>query len=246
MFRADGCIERFKVLVAHSNTLVSAGLEAAMRTQPDFEVTCTESEGVFSKPLPEQIDPGGVIVTDCMTGLELTADLAPPSRVLILTDDASEVSIRLALKRGVAGYLLLTASRETVIRAVRGLHKGETALDPVVSSKIVASLGTPQLSPRQIEVLSLIMMGLCDKAIAARLGRSVETAKSHVKRILSKLNSANRGEAAAVARHRGLVPASTMAMPASAARMPVSVMRSFTRRPEGSLQKLSAPERAEA
>jgi two-component system NarL family response regulator len=198
-------LEKTRVLVAHRNVLVSVGLEAAFRAEPDFEVVSCSSDCTFEMPSAVCLESVDVMITECETVLELPCACPRACRVLIVTADESETSIRRALEQGVAGYLLLTSSRESVIRAVRRIRDGATELDPVVAEKMVASLTRPALSPRELEVLRLVMVGLSDKAIARRLGRSVATAKSHVKAILSKLDATSRTEAAAVAHRRGLV-----------------------------------------
>jgi two-component system NarL family response regulator len=125
--------------------------------------------------------------------------------VLILTDDDSEVSIRRAVELGISGYLPLSSGVESVVHAVRCIHHGGTAIAPNIVSKIAVSLRSRGLTRREVEVLRLIMQGLPDKAIAHRLQRSVDTAKSHVKAILMKLEASSRVEAVAIAQRRGLV-----------------------------------------
>ena len=85
-------------------------------------------------------------------------------------------------------------------------------------AKMAVSLRSRPLTGREVEVLRLIMQGLPDKAIARRLQRSVGTAKSHVKAILTKLEASSRVEAVAVARRRGLVHDEPMAAPAERTR----------------------------
>jgi two-component system NarL family response regulator len=130
--------------------------------------------------------------------------------VLILTDDDSEVSIRRAVELGVGGYMPLSSGVESVVRAVRCLHNGGTAIAPNVVTKMAMSLQSRGLTQREVEVLRLIMQGLSDKAIARRLQRSVGTARSHVKAILMKLKASSRVEAVAIARRRGLVSEKSM------------------------------------
>jgi two-component system, NarL family, response regulator len=138
--------------------------------------------------------------------------------VLILTDDDSEVSIRRAVELGVGGYLPLSSGVESVVHAVRCIHNGGTAIAPNVMAKMAMSLRSRGLTQREAEVLRLIMQGLPDKVIAHRLGRSVETARSHVKAILMKLKASSRVEAVAIARRRGLVSEKTLALSGSAQR----------------------------
>jgi DNA-binding NarL/FixJ family response regulator len=155
-------------------------------------------------------------------GLRLVARLGSACRVLIVTDDDSEVSIRRAVKLGARGYLLLTSRGEAVERAVRRIHAGGTALDPVAMTKIAVSLASPSLTGKEMEVLCLIMNGLPDKVIARTLKQSVGTAKGHVKSILSKLDVGSRAAAIVVARRRGLVSDEALAMPLPECAHPVA------------------------
>ena len=95
---------------------------------------------------------------------------------------------------------------DAVVRAVHSILNGRMAIDPLIATKIAASLGSPMLTPREMEVLRLMVAGLPNKAIASSLNRSIDTAKAHVKAIMLKLAAASRLEAVTVARRRGLVP----------------------------------------
>lgn len=184
--------EKIHVFISHCNPLVSAGLEAAFARHEDFQLVenCANA----------------VAVTDCEMGMQLmAAGRRRACCVLILTDDESEVSIRRAVELGIRGYLPLGTRIEAVVRAVRCLHNGGTAIAPIVMEKIAISLRSRPLTGREVEVLRLIMQGLPDKAIARKLQRSVATAKAHVKAILTKLDASSRVEAVAVAQRRGLV-----------------------------------------
>jgi len=188
--------DKIHVLITHANPLVAAGLEAAFAAHDDVKVVDSNAD----------LSSVGVAVTDCATGLRLLSlERGRKCRVLVLTDDESELTIRRVVELGVRGYLPLSSCLESVVRAVRCIHNGGTAIAPIVMTKMAVSLRSQPLSPREIEVLSLIMQGLPDKAIARRLQRSVGTAKSHVKAILTKLEASSRVEAIAVARRRGLI-----------------------------------------
>jgi DNA-binding NarL/FixJ family response regulator len=193
------------VLIAHGSPLISAGLASVLSAQPDFDVICCRDNGCPQRPSPQDMASVSVAVTDCATGLEIAADASNACRVVIFTEDESEVCIRLALHRGVSGYLLLASECEAIVNAVRSAHQGAAMFDPTVAAKIVASLAAPVLSSRESEVLGFMMAGLSDKTIARRLRRSLGTVKSHVKSVLAKLDVKSRSEAAAVARQRGLV-----------------------------------------
>ena len=198
--------DRIHVLIAHDNPLVAAGLEAAFGTQQDFHIIPRrETDDVAP------VNAATVAVADFEGGTRrLAAQRGGGCRVLILTDDDSEVSIRRAVELGVGGYLPLSSGVESVVHAVRCIHNGGTAIAPNVVTKMAMSLQSRGLTQREVEVLRLIMQGLSDKAIAHRLQRSVGTARSHVKAILMKLEASNRVEAVAIARRRGLVSEKSM------------------------------------
>jgi two-component system NarL family response regulator len=195
--------EQIHVLIDHNNPLVAAGLKAAFAAHGDFDlVSSFGSLGEVS-----------VAVADCAAGMHLMEmRCARRCRVLILTDDTSEVSIRRAMELGIRGYLPLSSCIESVVRAVRCIHAGGTAIAPIVMAKMAVSLSSRALTGREVEVLRMIMQGLPDKAIARRLERSVATAKSHVKAILVKLDASSRVQAISVAMRRGLVHDESMVL----------------------------------
>jgi DNA-binding NarL/FixJ family response regulator len=203
--------DRIQVRIAHDNPLVAAGLEAAFGTQQDFHIVGRRETDDVSP-----VDAATVAVTDYEGGTRrLAARRGGGCRVLILTDDDSEVSIRRAMELGVGGYLPLSSGVESVVHAVRCIHHGGTAIAPNVMTNMARSLRSRDLTQREVEVLRLIMQGLPDKVIAHRLGRSIETAKSHVRAIRMKLEASSRVEAVAIARRRGLVCETSMAMSGS-------------------------------
>ena len=195
---------KIHVVIAHGNPLVSAGLEAAFRAQEDLQLSRCAPEDVLESPAG--VAPSLVVVTDLQAGIRLMS--LPDGnryRVLIVTDDDRELSIRKAVELGARGYLPLSSRVEIIKRAIRSIHNGGTVLDPLVMAKIAESLATRSLTDRQMEVLRLMMNGLPDKAIARALKRSVGTAKAHVKEILYRLDVSSRAEAVAVALRRGLI-----------------------------------------
>jgi DNA-binding NarL/FixJ family response regulator len=199
--------DRIRVLIAHDNPLVAAGLEAAFSTQKDFHIVgCRDADDA------SPVYAATVAVTDFEAGTQrLAAQCEGGYRVLILSDDDSEVSVRRAMELGVGGYLPLSSGVESVVHAVRCIYSGGTAIAPNVMAKMAMSLQSLALTQREIEVLRLIMQGLPDKAIARRLERSLETAKAHGRAIRLKLRASSRVEVVAIARRRGLVSEKSMA-----------------------------------
>jgi DNA-binding NarL/FixJ family response regulator len=197
--------DRIHVLIAHDNPLIAAGLEAAFGARQNFYVVRRGETDDWPT-----LDTATVAVTDYEGGTrwlaaQRGAQCGVGDKVLILTDDDSEVSIRRAMELGISGYLPLSSGVESVVYAVRCIHNGGTAIAPNIITKMAMSLRSRGLTRREIEVLQLIMQGLRDKVIAHRLECGVETARSHVKAILMKLGASSRVEAVAIARRRGLV-----------------------------------------
>ena len=212
--------DKIHVLIAHDNPLVAVGLEAAFGQQRDFRIV--------GRCETDDVSPGDtatVAVVDYEGGTrrlaaQRGAQCAGGCRVLILTDDNSEVSIRWAVELRVSGYLPLSSGVESVLHAVRCIHYGGTALAPNVVAKMALNLRSRGLTRREVEVLRLIMQGLSDKAIAHRLVRSIQTVKSHVRAILMKLNASSRVAAVSIALRRGLVSDNSMASSGTSQRAP--------------------------
>ncbi|MBS0420983.1 MAG: response regulator transcription factor [Proteobacteria bacterium] len=196
-------------MIAHRTPVVCAGLEAALRAQGgDFEIGSLGPLPGSTRFEESQIKSDRIVViADCETGMQLAISrYASRCRVLIMTQDDTEASIRRAMEAGIRGYLLLTSTLDAVVRAIRCVHDGGTALDPAVAAKMVDSFAGDPLTSREVDVLGLLMLGLSDKEIAKRLERSVGTVKTHLKALRAKLNASSRTEAVAIAQRRGLLP----------------------------------------
>lgn len=193
-----------RVLIAYPSPLVSAGLRVALGAHADLQIV--QDRGIYDREHEVDITVADVLVTDC----ESAAQRGPSAgrkgcRVLILTIDESEAGIRRAIEAGAHGYLLMTSQLETVAQAVRSIYLGGTAFDPTVAAKMMNGLRYPRLTHREHDVLRLLLLGLSNKVLAARMGISTETIKTHVKSLLRKLSATNRSHAVSVARQRGIV-----------------------------------------
>ena len=137
------------------------------------------------------------------------AELAIPSRVLVLTTYDSDSDVMPAIAAGATGYLLKDSPREELFRAVRAAHRGEAVLAPSVANRLMSQLRSPSqepLSERELAVLALIAEGLTNREAAARLFISEATVKTHLMHIYSKLDVNDRAAAVAAAFERGLLP----------------------------------------
>jgi DNA-binding NarL/FixJ family response regulator len=146
-----------------------------------------------------------VIVLDLelpgMSGLEAIARFEAP--VLVLTAYGTDEDIDRALAAGAKGYLLKGAPLDDIERAIAAVARGETVLDPRITSRVLAR--RQRLTPREREVLRLVAAGKSNKEIAAALRITERTAKFHVTAIFNKLGVQNRAQAVAVAKERHLI-----------------------------------------
>jgi DNA-binding NarL/FixJ family response regulator len=193
-----------RVLVMHAEPLIAVGLAAALRQVPGFSVQVHGSEGLP----PEAVD---VVVADYQDGVQLASApgvRAPgltTARVLVMTAHDREHDVRLALEAGVHGYLLLGCPIQELIAGVNALGRGSRYLCLAVAQRMAESLTREALTPREADVLRLLVRGQCNKSIAKQLEIAVGTVKAHVKAIMGKLDASSRTQAASVAAQRGLI-----------------------------------------
>jgi DNA-binding NarL/FixJ family response regulator len=198
---------RIRVLIAHADPLISAGLAAVLREQPDFEtLVCSPALAVAHAMAGHSPSSAHVLVADYDSGLRLIESAgAERQRLMILTHSDSEAKIFYALEQGARGYLLLGCSLEDVIDGLRSVHGGGVALGPLVVSRMADWIKQQALTLREEDILRQMMLGLSNKVIARKLTLAVGTVKTHVKAILYKLDAGSRTEAAVIAQRRGIL-----------------------------------------
>lgn len=201
---------RIRLLLADDHAIVRMGLRAVFELEGDLEViaeAATADEAVVAhasaRPDVTLLDlrmPGG--------GLEALRRIlghSPRSRVLMVTSSDLEEDIHRALAAGASGYVLKSIAPEELANAIRGVHAGARWVPAEVARKLADRAATPDLSPREMEVLHLVVKGLTNPEIAEALDISLGTAKAHLRAILAKLQVADRTEAASEALRRGLI-----------------------------------------
>ena len=195
-----------KVLIAHGDPLIAAGLAATLQGQPDFKAVVCRPALQVSSPSASELPPADVVVADYDSGLQLiVSGAAVRHRVVILTHSDSQAKVCHALERGAYGYLLLGCSIQDLLDGLRSVCAGRVAIAPLVAQRVAEWMNHRALTRREEEILRQMMLGLSNKGIATRLNVALGTVKTHVKSVLDKLDAASRTEAVAIAQRRGIL-----------------------------------------
>ncbi|MDH3675567.1 MAG: response regulator transcription factor [Anaerolineae bacterium] len=207
-----------KVLLVDDHAVVRSGLSTFLLAYDDLEMAGEASNGVEAVRVCQQVRPDVVLMDlvmpqmDGATATRLIRDKQPEVQVIALTSFKEDDLVRDALDAGAIGYLLKNVSADELVSAIRAAYAGHTTLGPEATEALIhttvrrADAAPPhQLTPREKEVLALMVQGLNNPHIAERLVVSRSTVRFHVSNILSKLHVTSRTEAVAVALQQNLV-----------------------------------------
>ena len=214
-----------KVVIADDQALVRAGLRMILESQADIEVVAEAGDGEEALAACKQHHPDVVLMDVKMprlNGLEALRRITSvndSTKVLILTTFDLDEYVYEAIRDGASGFLLKDVRPAQLIEAVRGVMDGDALLAPSVTRRLIekfmqasrlpaatASL-LARLTPRESEVFKLVARGLKNSEIAETLFLSESTVKTHVARLLSKLEVRDRAQAVVLAYESGLVAA---------------------------------------
>jgi DNA-binding NarL/FixJ family response regulator len=212
-----------RVLVADDQTLVRSGFRLILDAQADIDVVGEAGDGTEALALARELSPDVVLMDIRMPkldGLDATRKLMAANgspRVLVLTTFDADEYVYAAMRAGASGFLLKDVRAEQLAEAVRTVAAGETLLAPTVTRRLIERFmrrpvpgeqrpeRLAELSDRELEVLRLVAQGLSNREIAATLFVSEATVKTHVTRVLSKLELRDRVQAVVLAYECGLV-----------------------------------------
>ena len=207
---------KIRVLVADDHPMLREGLTAVLGTQPDFEIIGEAADGSEVVRLAQTLRPDVILLdlemptVDGVAALEGLRDAGSEARTIVFTAYDTDERILRSLRAGARGYLLKGASRAEIFDAIRIVHSGGSLLGPAVTSRLLDHIEQGDerpdgLTPRELEVLTLLARGRKNAEIASELFISERTVKFHVSSILAKLGAETRTEAARIAARRGLV-----------------------------------------
>lgn len=200
-----------RVLCVDDHRLVRDGIALIVDREPDMTVvglasTAGESVDLFRKYRPD------VTLMDLrlrtMTGVDAIRFIRmehPDARIIVLTMYDGDEDVHRALQAGAVTYLLKDAMSDDLVRVIRAVHDGQRPVSAEIEASLAARAMRPSLTPREVEVVGLLLQGMRNKEIAATLHNRESTIQVHVKSILAKLGVKDRTAAVTVALRRGIV-----------------------------------------
>jgi two-component system, NarL family, response regulator LiaR len=205
-----------RVMLVDDHIMVRRGLATFLKVYENLELVGEAGSGEEAVQLCGQVLPDVILMDLMMPGMDgaiatrLIRQKYPEVQVIALTSFKEQKMVQNALQAGAIGYLLKDISADELARAIRAAHSGRATLSPEAAQALVQAANQPpapghDLTERERVVLALMVEGLNNTQIAARLVVSPSTIKTHVSNILSKLGVASRSEAVALALRSGLV-----------------------------------------
>ncbi|HET7080632.1 MAG TPA: response regulator transcription factor [Chloroflexia bacterium] len=209
---------RIRVLVVDDHLIVRKGIRALLGTEPDMEVVGEAADGREAVEQAARLRPDVILMDLVMPEVDGIAAIQqivagdPAARILVLTSFDADDKVFPAIRAGALGYTLKNAGPAELGQAIRQVYRGEASLHPTIAQKVLQELLHPPphpptvdpLTEREMEVLRRVAHGETNQQIAAALGISEATARTHVSNILSKLHLASRTQAALYALREGL------------------------------------------
>lgn len=203
--------QSMRIMIVDDHPLMRVGIAAILATRDDMEVVAQASSGEEAMRLYADCSPDLVLMDlrlPQMSGVDAIRAIrasSPEARFVVLTTYEGDEDIYQALEAGARGYLIKGMPHEALIDALRKVHAGGRFLPAPVTRALASRHPESELSPRESEVLQLLVAGRSNRDIAGALGIKEATVKSHVSVILMRLGVEDRTQAVVAALRRGLV-----------------------------------------
>lgn len=206
-----------RVAVVDDHEMVRKGIISYLITEPEIEVVGEANSGNTAVKLVLEQKPHVVLMDLLMengTGIDATKTILktyPECKIIIITSFYDDEQVFPAIEAGAFSYMLKTATAEEVVKAIRKAVSGESVIEPKVANRMMNRLRTQErklhdeLTEREFEVLMCIGEGMTNQEISEELFIGIKTVKTHVSNILSKLEVADRTQAAVYANRNGII-----------------------------------------
>lgn len=203
-----------RVLIVDDHDMLREGLATFLKAFPDMEMVGEAANGLEAIERSRELSPDVVLMDlvmpemDGVTAIKAIHAERPGTAIIALSSFGEERLVRSALESGALSYLLKNVSAESLAEAIRLACAGISSLSPEASTAVVRGHESPapldDLTPREREILRLLVDGRTNAEIAAHLGLSLYTVKNHVRNLLGKLGAGSRTEAVSLALQSGL------------------------------------------
>jgi NarL family two-component system response regulator LiaR len=212
---------KISILIVDDHPIVRQGLRTLLELQDDFLVVGEAVNGKAAVELAASLKPDVVLMDlvmpelDGISATRQISALKQATRVIALTSFVEDEKVIPAIQAGAVSFLLKDVSPTDLTEAIRAAYRGEARLHPYVVRKLMNQVAAqpaaphpiaPDLTEREMEVLSLVAQGLSNREIAVKLSISEKTVKTHISSLLSKLGQEDRTRLAIYAIRKGLVP----------------------------------------
>ena len=202
---------KIRVLVADDHVVARVGVVTIVNAQKDMTVVASAATGAEAVAQYRQHVPDVALLDmrmPVLSGVEAAVAIRsefPNAKMIALTTYGGDGDIRRALGAGVQSYLTKDVPQEELLNVIRVVHAGEKYVMASLAPLVSAQNSRPDLTPRELQVLELIVRGRVNKQIAYSLNLSLYTVANHVKTILKKLDVQDRTQAATESIRRGII-----------------------------------------
>jgi DNA-binding NarL/FixJ family response regulator len=208
-----------RVLIVEDHNVVRQGLVALLNVVDGLDVVGEAADGQQAIARIREHRPDVTLIDlrlPKLSGVDVIERIrmeTPHARFIVLTTYDGDEDIYRALKAGARAYLLKGMTSEELIATIRTVHEGKSYIPPAVAERLAERMGAQELTPREFDVLELIVHGKSNREIAAGLSVSEATVKTHINSLLGKLGVTDRTQAATAAIQRGMVPLESLRRP---------------------------------
>src|SRR3954468_23452569 len=202
---------QIRILSVDDHDLVRKGVAAIIATEPGLSLIAEAKDSASAIRLYREHRPDVTLMDLRLpdkSGIETTRAIReefPAARIIALTSYDGDQDIYRALEAGVRGYLLKEMVHTEVVRAIRIVHAGKRYIPQEVSEQLAGYFPEVALTPREVEVLTLVARGFGNREVGDLLGTAAGTVKAHVQSILSKLGAKDRTHAVTLGLRRGII-----------------------------------------
>jgi DNA-binding NarL/FixJ family response regulator len=200
-----------RIMLVDDHPLLREGVSSVVERQHDMQLVAEAMDGEQAIELYRRLQPDITLMDLQMPGMggveaiRAIVEEFPNARVIVLTTYKGDVQALRALKAGATGYLLKSMLRKDLLETIRQVHAGRRCIPPEIANEIATHIADDALSAREVQVLGHVAGGRSNKVIAAHMGISEETVKTHMKSILAKLDANDRTHAVTIAMRRGIL-----------------------------------------